>query len=64
MSSVSQHEYDCVKKTTRLLDLSLYSGNMKKGNTVYNHMNIKSKPYLMKPETIDEFYFKLACGKE
>jgi hypothetical protein len=61
LSSVSRHEYDCVKETTRLLDLTLYSGNMKKGDVTYSHKNIKAKAYSMKPETVDEYYFKMAC---
>ena len=64
LSSMSRSEYDCEEETTRMLDLHHYSGNMKQGEIVYSVTNIKDEATSVRPETMEEILFKVACGKK
>lgn len=64
LSSVVHDEFDCDKKIIRMLNLSFYSGNMRRGEVVWSNSNIKEKPHSIMVGTSTETVFKLACGKK
>ena len=64
LSSVVHDEFDCDKKIIRMLNLSFYSGNMRRGEVVWSNSNIKEKPHSIMVGTTTETVFKLACGKK
>ena len=64
LSSMSRYEYDCEEETIRLLDFLWYSGNMKQGEIVVSSSNIKMEARSVTPGSIDETFFKIACGKK
>jgi len=64
LSSLSRQEYDCEEETTRVLDLYLYSGNMKTGNNLFSYSNIKDEPASTRPDTIESVFYKIACHKK
>ena len=64
LSSVVHDEFDCDKKIIRMLNLSFYSGNMRRGEVVWSNSNIKEKPHSIMVGTYTETVFKLACGKK
>jgi hypothetical protein len=47
-----------------MLDLYWYSGNMRNGESVLSHPNIKGEAGSIIPDSIGETYFKIACGKK
>jgi hypothetical protein len=64
LSSLMLHEYDCEEETIRLLDLHGYSGNIKTGDNVFSHSNLKEEPKSIRPDTIDSVFYKIACYKK
>ena len=64
LSSVVHDEFDCDKKIIRMLNLSFYSGNMRRGEVVWSNSNIKEKPHSIMVGTTTETVFKFACGKK
>ena len=64
LSGVFYTEYDCEEETGRMLDLYLYSGNMRQGDIVYSHKNIKEEAESIIPQSIEESLFKIACDKK
>jgi hypothetical protein len=62
-SSVTHHEYDCEALTARMLDISLYSGNMESGIAIYVNNNINDQPSSIIPRTILNNLLKIACSK-
>jgi hypothetical protein len=64
LSSVVHDEFDCDKKIIRMLNLSFYSGNMRREEVVWSNSNIKEKPHSIMVGTSTETVFKLACGKK
>jgi hypothetical protein len=64
LSSVVHDEFDCDEKIIRMLNLSFYSGNMRRGEVVWLNSNIKEKPHSIMVGTYTETVFKLACGKK
>jgi hypothetical protein len=64
LSSVVHDEFDCDEKIIRMLNLSFYSGNMRRGEVVWSNSNIKEKPHSIMVGTYTETVFKLACGKK
>ncbi|MEY3882480.1 MAG: hypothetical protein RIQ94_3276 [Pseudomonadota bacterium] len=64
LSSVVHDEFDCDKKIIRMLNLSFYSGNMRREEVVWSNSNIKEKPHSIMVGTTTETVFKLACGKK
>ena len=64
LSSVVHDEFDCDKKIIRMLNLSFYIGNMRRGEVVWSNSNIKEKPRSIMVGTSTETVFKLACGKK
>lgn len=60
LSVKSLEEYDCANKRTRLLSMSLFSGNMGKGNEVYSE-SVVGEWQLVKPNNIGETIWKAAC---
>ena len=64
LSSVMHDEFDCDKKIIRMLNLSFYSGNMRRGEVVWSNSNIKEKPQSIMVGTSTETVYKLACGKK
>lgn len=64
LSDVSLVECDCVNQMNNILQITLYSENMMKGNVVksedYNKKNWSYSP----PRTINERLWKIACGKK
>ena len=64
LSQLSRNEYDCEEETKRMLDFYWYSGNMRQGEIVYSHKNIKEEAESIVPESIDYFLLKIACDKK
>ena len=64
LSSLSRYEYDCEEETIRALDLHWYSGNMKTGDNVFSNTNIQNQSTSIRPDTIEEVVFKIACSKK
>ena len=64
LSTMSRNEYDCEEETVRMLDLHGYSGNIKTGDNVFSFSNIKEEPTSIRPDTIEEVVFKIACYKK
>jgi hypothetical protein len=62
LSAANQAEYVCEEKTTRMLDVNWYSGNMGNGKVVEFNSNIKDEPRSISPGSIDEAFFKIACS--
>jgi hypothetical protein len=62
-SSVAHDEFSCDEDTLRQLDIFWYSGNMRRGDIIYSSQNIKSEPLSIPPESINELFYKIACGK-
>lgn len=64
LSSMAREEYDCEEETTRLLDLYLYSENMRQGEIVSSYTSAKDEATSITPESMGETVFKRACGKK
>ena len=64
LSSLGRSEYDCEEETVRMLDLHGYSGNMKTGHNVFSNTNIQNQSTSIRPDTIEEVVFKIACYKK
>ena len=63
LSGASYDEYDCKGGTKRMLDLYLYSGNMRQGDIVYSSTT-KDEAISILPGSILESLFKIACYKK
>ena len=62
LSTSHQYEYDCKAKRLRRLSFSFHSGNMAQGKVVSRTTTIsKSEP--IRPSSVNETLWKLACGK-
>jgi len=62
LSRLVQDEYDCKEEMTRILAMSVFSGNMRSGRTVYTKSVIgKWRP--VSPGSVGEGSYKIACGK-
>lgn len=61
LSSKSQHEYDCINESKRLISLVEYSGRMGEGEVLFSHLyqNQPFKPIV--PDTMSAALFKTAC---
>ena len=64
LSMLVRYEYDCEEETVRMLDLHGYSGNMKTGHNVFSNTNIQNQSTSIRPDTIEEVVFKIACYKK
>ena len=64
LSQMVRSEYDCEEETMRILDVYLYSGNMRGSGIVFSDANIKKEAWSVTPDTIDEGLFKIACDKK
>jgi surface-adhesin protein E len=63
LSDIQQSEFDCAEKRFRLLAYMWYSGNMRSGNVVYtNSSGTNWAP--AEPNSIGQFLWKFACGKQ
>ena len=63
LSGASYDEYDCKGGTKRMLDLYLYSGNMRQGDIVYSSTT-KDEAESVMPGSINETLLIIACGKK
>lgn len=62
-SSRTQDEFDCEKNKMRQLFYALYSGSM--GNGKMKHSNSEHLKWMpIKPGSIGEALWKVACGKK
>jgi hypothetical protein len=62
-SSKSLDEYDCKEKQSRTLAFYWYSGNMGEGYILYSNTDVNNwNP--VKPKSINEPLWKIACGKK
>lgn len=62
-SSTYQSEFDCVEERRRLLAYTLFSGNMKNGQAVYNYSG-EDNWVPVQPGSIEQALWKVACGKQ
>ncbi len=63
-STVNNYEYSCEERTIRELDFYVYSGNMRQGETLFSQTNIKKEPVSIMPDTVDDYFLKIACDKK
>ena len=63
LSVKSLEEYDCVSKRTRLISLSLFSGNMGQGNVVYSETIINNWQSVAQ-NNVGESMWEAACNKK
>ena len=61
LTMVTRDEYDCEKKTIRLLDIYGYSGNMQNGDIVFSDLRIIGEAQSIKSGTSEETFFEIAC---
>jgi len=67
LSQITHSEYDCEEETSRMLDVFMYSENMRQGKIVNSLSNIKNDGISISsiiPGTIQEALFKIACSKK
>lgn len=59
-------EYDCKEKQMRLLAIAYYSGNMGSGEAISFKSGgpVSEKWGRVVPDSIEETFWKLACGRE
>ena len=62
LSTSHQYEYDCKAKRLRRFSFSFHSGNMAQGKVV-SRSTATSNWELVRPDTVNETLWKLACGK-
>jgi hypothetical protein len=62
MSQKTQNEYDCKEYRSRILALSLHSGNMGDGKVIWSDPD-PDKWYPFAPGRVGEAVRKFACGK-
>jgi len=62
-SSIHLEEYDCEEDTTRALNSSDFSANMRGGNVVYM-TDINETPSRNSPGSLGAEFWKIACGKK
>ena len=62
LSEVHHNEYDCEEEAYRILNYSMYSGNMVEGNSVYSSGNLNFEPESIIPGTLNDSSFKAACN--
>ena len=64
MSTTGRYEYDCVNETALLWEGGGQSGKMMNGKSVWG--DIYRTPYKasITPESYQEIFFKIACGKK
>jgi hypothetical protein len=58
-----QRQYDCEEDRSRALAFTFFSGNMGKGEVVVTDSDENNKWAPVEPESIDEAFWRLACGK-
>ena len=63
LSSVVHNEFDCEEETIRMLDLYIYSRNMRQGDAVKSEHNIKEEATSIIPESISDGLLIKACDK-
>jgi hypothetical protein len=63
LSMRAQGQFDCAEERFRVLALMYSSGNMGRGNTVYNDID-EGKWGPVAPKSIGEALWEVACGKE
>lgn len=63
LSSVAYNEYDCSGRMIRMLGMSLFSENMKKGNIIEEWQGSTEWKYII-PGSVGESFLKIACGKK
>jgi hypothetical protein len=57
-------EYDCVRKMKNILQLTAYSESMAKGNVVMSTQTSKKDWTYIKPNSMYETAYQVACGKK
>lgn len=66
LSRKAQDEYDCKEEQSRTLYLSVHTGNMAAGDTVFvvSTPNISGKWIRVPPHSVARDMWKIACGKK
>ena len=64
LSGMMRSEYDCEEETMRMLDVYYYSENMREGEVVVSNTNITNEATSVRPDSIEETFFKIACDKK
>jgi len=57
-----QREYHCRDRTSRVISMQAYVGNMGSGEMVYSN-NTHNKPTPVKPDSVEEALWNVACKK-
>ena len=63
LSIMGHEEYDCKEKTTKVLDVFFYEGNMQ-NKEIFSEVNIHDDFTPIKPNTVESLNYKIACGKK
>ena len=63
LSQMSRHELDCKEKRGRILETTTYSGNAESGEVIYRDISVGQWESL-KPETVLQILWNVACGKQ
>lgn len=65
LSLIFKTEFDCVNETAKDINITAYSGNMQKGESLgslnYSNTNEEIRP--IAPNSLDSFVYKKACSK-
>lgn len=59
-----QYEYDCKNVQLRVLAFSWYSDQMGEGEIVYSNAEPSPEEMPIMPDSFDEKFWKIACGKD
>ena len=63
LSSKSQDVYDCGEERSRLLALTMFSGNMGSGKVVYSSSN-EGKWDPVAPKSVGQILWEVVCKKQ
>lgn len=66
LSVVFKTEFDCGNETLKDINITAYSGNMQKGESLgsLNSSSIDEEIRSIVPNSLDSFVYKTACGKK
>ena len=64
MSVKSQREFDCTKEHMRVLAITVFSGNMASGKTVFSSSDFNDQGNLFEPPSVAQRLWRFACGKQ
>lgn len=64
LSTAIQTEFDCKNETVQILAITHFSDNLGNGSSVFSGNGRVGSPEPILPDSIDEYLWKIACGKK